>query len=101
MATSYLDPNWFTNFLNLNVFTGWYQGFLSLFPPALWWLVSAIVLISIIGAFFVLIRTHWLFLLILIIILPFLIPVFHNFFGEIYNFVLYLWNIIVSGAPKI
>lgn len=100
MDTSYISQNWFTDFLNLSVFTGWYQSFLSLFPQPIWWLVSAIVLVSIIGAFFVLVRTHWIFIIILIILFPFFIPIFRNFFGEIYSFVLYLWGIVSSGFPR-
>jgi hypothetical protein len=71
-----------------------------MFPHQIWWLVSAIVIVAIVGAFVGLIRTHWLFLIVLIVLFPFLIPIFKNFFGEIYSFVLYLGQIVSAGAPR-
>lgn len=94
-----LDPNVFTNFLNLSFFTELYGKFLTLFPAPTQWLVSVIVLISIIAAFFVLVRTHWIFLIILIFLLPFIFPIVQSFFAGIYGFVLYLWGTISTGVP--
>ena len=100
MDTSYINPAIFQNFLNFSLFMGWYQRFLGLFPPSTQWLVSAIVLFSIIAAFFVLIRTHWLFLILLIILLPVIYPVLQAFFAGIFDFVMFLWHSVIAGMPK-
>jgi hypothetical protein len=95
-----LDPSAFVNFLNAGVFIDYYNKFLGLFPPTTHWLVSAIILVSLIVAFFILISANWLFILVLIVLIPVLYPVLKNFFGEIYVFLQYLWNIISTGVPK-
>jgi len=95
-----LDPNAFVNFLNAGVFIDYYNKFLGLFPPSTHWLVSAIILASLVVAFFLLISSNWLFLLVLIVLLPALYPVLKNFFGEIYTFILYLWHAASNGIPK-
>jgi hypothetical protein len=77
-----------------------YSQFLSIFPPALQWLVTLIVVIGIIGAFISLIRHNALFIILLIILLPFLLPVFAKLLGDIYNFFLYLLQILRFTAPK-
>jgi type IV secretory pathway TrbL component len=95
-----INPNAFLNFLNAGVFIDYYNKFLSLFPAQTHWLVSAIILASLIVAFFVLISSNWLFILVLIILLPVLYPVLKNFFGEIFIFLQYLWNVVSTGVPK-
>lgn len=95
-----LDPNAFVNFLNAGVFIDYYNKFLGLFPPSTHWLVSAILLASLAVAFFLLISSNWLFLIVLIILLPALYPILKNFFGEMYTFILYLWHAVSSGFPK-
>jgi len=95
-----LDPNAFIHFLNAGVFIDFYNRFLSLFPPSTHWLVSAIILVSLVVAFFLLISANWLFILVLIVLLPALYPVLKNFFGEMYTFLLYLWNTVSTGVPK-
>ena len=89
-----------TNLLNANVFIDFYNKFLGLFPGSLHWLVSLIILISIVVALFMLISAHWIFILVAIVLLPVIYPVLKSFFTEIYTFILYLWNIIRSGLPK-
>lgn len=101
MQTPNLNLLDFQNFVNLTFFTNLYSQFLNLFPAPTQWLVSVIVLISILAAFFVLIRTHWLFLILLILLLPFIYPVLLSFFGGIWQFVLFLWGTISNGIPKI
>ena len=76
-----------------------YSSFLSIFPPALQWLVTLVVVIGIIGAFFNLIRHNALFVILLIILLPFLLPVFASLFMDIYNFFLYLLQILRVTTP--
>lgn len=76
-----------------------YSSFLSLFPAPLQWLITLIIVIGIIAAFVNLIRHNTLFVILLILILPFLIPVFARFFGDIYNFFLYLLQILRITSP--
>lgn len=100
MNTDFIDPGIFMRFINMTLFTDLYNRFLGLFPPATHWLVSAIVLVSIIAAFFVLIKTDWLWLLLLIVLIPVIFPILRSFFFGIYEFVLYLWRIVLSGVPR-
>lgn len=95
-----LDPNTFVKLLNVNVFIDIYNQFLGLFPASTHWLVSLIILISIVAALFILISTNWLFLILAVILLPVIYPVLKNFFTEIYSFILYLWHIVGAGLPK-
>jgi|GEM_PF-1291488 len=95
-----LDPSQFTNLLNANVFIDFYNRFLGMFPPSTHWLVSLIILVSIAVALFTLVSANWLFLILAVLLLPFLFPIFKNFFGEVYSFILYLWNVVGNGLPK-
>jgi ABC-type transport system involved in cytochrome bd biosynthesis fused ATPase/permease subunit len=95
-----LDPSKLVNLLNANVFVDLYNKFLNLFPPSTHWLVSLIILVAIAAAIFSLITANWLFLLLAILLFPVIYPVLKNFFGEIYTFVVYLWNIVSTGLPK-
>ena len=95
-----LDPAAFVRLLNANVFIDMYNRFLGLFPPSTHWLVSLIILIAISVALVTLIMGNWLFLILAIILLPVLYPILKNFFGEMYSFILYLWNVVGAGVPK-
>ena len=95
-----LDPNAFVKLLNANVFIDMYNRFLGLFPSSIHWLVSLIILIAIVVALASLIMGNWLFLILAIVLLPVLYPIFKSFFGEMYTFILYLWNIVEKGLPK-
>lgn len=79
--------------------TGWYDAFLSIFPGPLQWLISLIVIIGLVGAFIALIRQSWWFLLLLVILLPFMIPVLQHLFSDLWAFFQYLLNIVTSRAP--
>lgn len=95
-----LDPSVFIKLLNANIFIDIYNRFLGLFPAQLHWLVSLIILASIIFALISLISANWLFILLAILLLPVIYPVLKNFFGELYIFILYLWNIVGANLPK-
>ncbi len=95
------DLNGLTSILNFELFNRLYAQFLGLFPVSTQWLVSAIVLISIVAAFFVLIKSNWLFILVLIILLPATVPVLKEFFGGIYEFALQLLAAVQAGMPKV
>lgn len=82
-----------------NFFVSIYNNFLSLFPGPLQWLITVIVIIALIGAFVALIRHDALFLILLIILLPFIAPVLQRLFTDIYNFFLYLIHVAGATAP--
>ena len=80
---------------------GWYDflvntfnQFLAIFPAPLQWLITLIVLIGLIVGFINLIRYNALFLILLILLVPALIPILQRFFSDLYNFFLYLVNIV-------
>ena len=77
-----------------------YEKFLGLFPVSLQWLVSLIVLVALVAAFYSLIRSNWIFLLLLIIVLPLTFPVFKNLFSGFYDFILYLVQKVAAGMPS-
>ena len=71
-----------------------YDQFLSISPPSLQWLITLVVVIGLVAAFINLIRYNWVFLIVLIILLPIVIPVLRHFFADIYNFFLYLLSLL-------
>lgn len=81
-------------------FTSLYNQFLSLFPPSLQWLITLGVVIGLVVGFIGLIRHNAIFLIVLVLFLPIVIPVLRQFFNDIYNFFLYLLGIIHLTAPK-
>ena len=95
-----LDPGSMTKWLNFSIFTQIYDKFLQLFPAPLHWLVSLIVLVAIVVAFFNLIRYHWMFLILLILLLPFIFPMLQSFFYGLYTLFYHLLTIVWAGAPK-
>lgn len=76
----------------MDIFYQLYDRFLSVFPEPTQWFVSLVVVISLIAAFYVLIRFHWIFILIFIIFLPFTIPAFKEIFGGVYDAFLFIWS---------
>lgn len=95
-----LDPNAFVKLLNANIFIDIYNRFLGLFPSQLHWLVSLIILASIIFALIALISANWLFILLAVLLFPVIYPVLKSFFGELYTFIIYLWHIVGANLPK-
>ncbi|MCL4386877.1 MAG: hypothetical protein M1355_00575 [Patescibacteria group bacterium] len=76
----------------MEIFNNFYDIFLNLFPRDVQWLVSLIVVISLIAAFYVLVRYHWGFLLLIVIFLPIAIPALRSFFADVYGSFLYIWD---------
>lgn len=74
-----------------------YNQFLALFPQPLHWLISLMILIGLFIAFVNLIRFHWIFLLLLIILLPAIFPILQSLFADLYAFGVYLWQLVQSG----
>jgi hypothetical protein len=71
-----------------------YNRFLALFPGPLRWLVTLIVLIGLIMGLVSLIRHNWWFLVLVVLLLPFLLPVLRGFFMDLYAFILYLLTLV-------
>ncbi len=71
-----------------------YNQFLSIFPAPLHWLITLIVIIGLVAAFINLIRYNWIFLVILILLLPAIVPILGGFFRDLYQFFLYLLGIL-------
>ena len=80
--------------------TNAYNQFLALFPAPSHWLVTLIVLIGLVVAFANLIRINWLFLILLILLLPAIFPIVQNFTHDLYQFFWYLWGIVRAGLPR-
>ena len=79
---------WYDFFVNT------YNQFLSIFPAPLQWLITLIVVIGLIVGFINLIRTNALFLILLVVLIPAFVPILQRFFTDLYDFFLYLLNII-------
>ena len=80
--------NWYSFFVTT------YNQFLAIFPPPLQWLITLIIIIGLAVGFINLIRTNALFLILLILLVPALIPILQHFFADLYNFFLYLLSLI-------
>jgi hypothetical protein len=78
---------------------GWYNAFLNIFPPQLQWVVTLLIVIGLVGAFVSLVRNNWIALVVVVILLPFLIPIFQHFVTDIYHFFLYLLQTLKLTAP--
>jgi hypothetical protein len=55
--------------------------------------------IGIVAAVFSLVRYHWWVLLILILLLPLLLPIFRQFFLDVWRFFLYLLTVLQITTP--
>jgi hypothetical protein len=88
------------NISGISSITPLYEKFLTLFPSPLHWVVSLIVLVSIVIAFFVLIRFNWLFLLLLVVFLPLAFPILKSIFSGLYDLFFYLVQQVAAGIPK-
>jgi hypothetical protein len=67
-----------------------YNSLLAPFPAPLQWLLTVALLVGVAVLFFHLIRSNILFVILLIIFLPFLVPVLWSVFLGIWHFILYL-----------
>lgn len=82
------------------VLVDFYNSFLALFPVPVQWLVTLIILVALISTFIGLVRQNALFVIVLIVLLPVLIPVLQHFFTDLYNFFLYLFGQLKSTSPR-
>jgi hypothetical protein len=77
-----------------------YSRFVGVFPPSLQWLVTLLILIGFVGAVYALVRHHIIFLVLVIVLLPFIVPVLMSLLGDIYHFVLFLLRSLRLTAPS-
>ena len=82
-----------------NYFVNLYNQFLAIFPAPLQWVVTLLVVVGLVIAFINLIRFNWIFLIVLIILLPAIFPILQRFFADLYNFFLYLLQVLKVTAP--
>lgn len=71
-----------------------YDRFLALFPAPLQWLVTLLVVIGLIVGFINLIRQSWLFLILLLLLLPAIFPILQRLISDLYRFFLYLVRLL-------
>jgi hypothetical protein len=77
----------------MNIY-GWlvtgYNALIAPFPAPLRWLLTVALLVGVVVLFINLIRSSWLFLLVLLLLLPFLLPLVWGVLMDLVNFILYL-----------
>ena len=73
-----------------------YDSFIGFFPPELQWVVTLLILLGVIGVFVAMVRHNILLIVIVIILLPFLIPVLARFIQDILNFFRHLIGILTG-----
>jgi hypothetical protein len=71
-----------------------FNKFVAFFPDALQWLAALLVLIGLVGLLGILIRQHFLFIILALLLLPFLIPIVGGIVKDIYAFLRYLLTYI-------
>ena len=76
-----------------------YNQILAPFPAPLQWLLTVALLIGVAVLFYHLIRSNILFVILLVLFLPFLIPVLWSVFLGIWHFLLYLLVQVGVRAP--
>jgi hypothetical protein len=77
----------------MNVYTilvNGYNQLLAGFPPAVRWFITLLVLVGLVYAFIQLISANALFLILLVVLLPAIVPILFNFLMDIWHFFLYL-----------
>ena len=83
-----------------NFFVDLYNQTLAVFPANLQWVVTLLILIGFTVAFVALIRKSIIFVVVLVLLLPFLIPVVGHFFGDLDHVLLFLIQSLAGSAPK-
>ncbi|HEY2003941.1 MAG TPA: hypothetical protein VGH44_02390 [Candidatus Saccharimonadia bacterium] len=76
-----------------------YNQIISVFPPVLQWLLTVALLVGVVVLFVHLIRSSWLFVLLLVLLLPVLFPLVWSVFLGIWHFLLYLLVQVGVRAP--
>jgi len=60
-----------------------YNQFISIFPPQYQWVVSAIIFFAVAGFMWNLIKRNWLWLILLVVVFPGILPVLQNIFNSL------------------
>lgn len=60
-----------------------YNQFISMFPIQYQWIVSAIIFLAVAGFMWNLIKRNWLWLILLIVVFPGILPVLQNIFNSL------------------
>ena len=60
-----------------------YNQFITVFPEQYQWIISGIIILAIIGGVWNLVRKNWLWLAVLIVIFPGVLPILQNIFNSL------------------
>lgn len=60
-----------------------YNQFISVFPEQYQWIISVILILAIAGGLWNLIRKNWLWLALLIVVFPGILPILQNIFNSL------------------
>ena len=82
------------------ILVNFYDQVLAIFPPPLQWLITLVIIIGLVSFFFGLIRHDLLFIILLVVLLPFMLPVIVHFVRDIYQFFLFLVHQLGVTAPN-
>ena len=77
-----------------------YNNLISVFPQPLQWLLTVALLIGVAILFWHLITRNLLFIILLVIFLPFLIPLLWSVFMGLWDFILYLFGQSAAQTPR-
>ncbi len=60
-----------------------YNQFISVFPEQYQWIISVVLVLAIVGGLWNLVRKNWLWLALLIVIFPGILPILQNVFNSL------------------
>ena len=76
-----------------------YANFIAAFPASIRWLVTLLIIVGLVGILMSLVRHYLIFVIVLIILVPFLIPVVVSFVHDLGVFFGNLAHILKLTAP--
>ena len=79
--------------------TATYNQFVGIFPASIQWLVTLLILVGVIGVLISLVRYSKLFLIVVVLLVPFMLPVLVRFGQDVYRFITDLIQILHHTAP--
>ena len=60
-----------------------YNSFITVFPEQYQWIVSVVIILAIAGGLWNLVRKNWMWLILLVVIFPGILPVLQNIFNSL------------------
>lgn len=78
---------------------GYYQV-ISVFPPAVQWIVTLALLVGLVMGLLALVRANALFLILLVLLLPAMIPVLGKLIGDLWGFLLFVIHQLGAQTPS-